>query len=59
MASSLGSGWLLHFYGYSIPKSLQARQDYILIAMKLVLFMLLVIVQLIIFLLFGLNPLHL
>ncbi|MEX0778663.1 MAG: hypothetical protein WD491_05765 [Balneolales bacterium] len=56
MISSYGSGWLLHTYGYNIPRSLNSREDYILIAMKLVLFTLLVIMQVIILLLIGLNP---
>lgn len=54
--STYGSGRLLHSYGYNMPASLKTREDYILIAMKLVLFMLLVVAQIIILLLLGLNP---
>ena len=59
LVSSFGSGWLMHLYGYPVPKSLSSRDDYILLAMKLVLFTILVIVQLVILLLVGLNPLRL
>ncbi|MEX0686403.1 MAG: hypothetical protein WD267_00780 [Balneolales bacterium] len=56
IASSFGSGWLLNRYGYHVPHAINNREDYILIAMKIVLFMILMIVQLVILLLIGVNP---
>lgn len=59
VVSSWGSGKLLNLYGYPLPTSFNTRQDWILFAMKIILFMILVICQLIILLMLGLNPLEL
>ncbi len=57
VVASWGSGKLLNLYGYPLPTSLSTRQDWLLFAMKLTLFMILVIFQIIILLLIGFNPL--
>lgn len=55
--ASWGSGKLLQLYGYPLPTSLSSRQDWLLFAMKLILFMILIIFQIIILILLGFNPL--
>lgn len=54
--ASWGSGKLLNLYGYPLPTSLNTRQDWLLLAMKIILFMILIIFQLIVLIMFGFNP---
>ena len=56
VVASLGSTKLLELYGYPLPTNYKNREDWIIFAMKLVLFALLVVVQFIILMLFGYSP---
>ncbi len=56
LVGSIGSTKLLELYGYSIPRNIKSREDWIVFGMKLVLFALLVVVQFIILLLIGYTP---
>lgn len=54
--ASFGSDRLLRHFGYPPPRQLKSREDWILLAMKLIMFTLLTIVLLVMILLAGINP---
>ena len=54
--ASWGSGKLLQLYGYPLPTSFKSRQNWLIFAMKLIIFMILVIFQIIVLMLLGFNP---
>ena len=58
IASSWLSGYLLTRFGYPPPKNLASREDYILFAMKIITFMIIVILFLVLFMLIGFDPLN-
>lgn len=59
VSSSLLSGYLMTKAGYPPPKRLVSREDYILLAMKLISFAIITLLSLALFMLLGIDPLKL
>ncbi len=59
VASSWFSGWMLRRMGYPPPVKFENRDDYILAAMKLLLFMITSLLLLALIMLAGVDPLNL
>ncbi|KPP97079.1 MAG: hypothetical protein HLUCCA01_12335 [Bacteroidetes bacterium HLUCCA01] len=53
--ASFGSSWLMVRLGYPLPRKLEVKEDWFLLAYKLILFTIFVLVQLAILLVFGLD----
>ena len=56
LIASTGSTKLLNLYGYQMPVNFKSREDWIVFAMKLVLFALIVVVLFLILIMLGYSP---
>lgn len=59
LGSSFLSGFVLTHYGYPPPRKIETREDYLLVAMKLITFTIFVILFLVLLIFFGIDPLSL
>jgi len=59
ITGSFLSTWLMRKRGYRVPRTMKTREDKLLLLMKLVLFSLITTLLLVLFLLFGIDPLNL